>query len=58
MEVTDEDSNYGESTQMLLKKTQVKTCCHTKLRRGVGNLSASQFYKLFLFAFCFLSKEG
>ena len=30
-DVTDWDSNYGESTQMLLKKTQIKTCCHIKL---------------------------
>ena len=26
-DVTDWDSNYGESTQMILK-TQIKTCCH------------------------------
>ena len=40
MDVTDRDSNYGESTQMLLKKTQIKTSCHIKLQRGEGNLSA------------------
>ena len=43
-DVTDWDSNYGESTQMLLKKTQIKTCCIIH-RRGEGNLSAFQ-YKL------------
>ena len=36
------DSNNGESTQMLLKKTQIKTCCHIILQRGEGNLGAFQ----------------
>ena len=37
------DSNCGESIQMLLKKTQIKTCCYIKLRRGEGKLSAFQY---------------
>ena len=45
------DSNYGKSTQMLLKSTQIETCCHVILQRGEGNLSAlsvhMSFYKLF-----------
>ena len=45
------DSNNGGSTQMLLKKTQIETCCHIILQRGEGNLSAlsvhMSFYKLF-----------
>ena len=43
MDVTDWDSNYGERTQMLLKKTLVKTCCHLIIQRGEGNLSAFQY---------------
>ena len=43
MDVTDWDSNYAESTQKLLKKTQIKTCCHIKLQRGDGNLSAFKY---------------
>ena len=45
------DSNYGESTQMLLKQNLIKTCRHVILQRGEGNLSAlsvqMSFYKLF-----------
>ena len=48
MDVTDLDSNYGESTQMLLKKPQIKTCCHIKLRRGEWNLSAFQYIWVFI----------
>ena len=48
MDVTDWDSNYGESTQMLLKKTQIKSCCHIELQRGEGNLSAFQYMWVFI----------
>ena len=37
------DSNYCEKTQMLLKKTQIKTYCHIVLQRGRRNLSAFQY---------------
>ena len=44
------DSNYGESTQMLLEKTQIKTCCHMIIQRG-GKFECFSvylsFYKLF-----------
>ena len=50
MDVTDWDSNYGESTQMLLKKTQIKTCCQMIIQRG-GEFECFSvylsFYKLF-----------
>ena len=36
MDVTDWDSNTRENTQMLLKETQIKTCCHIHFRGGNG----------------------
>ena len=65
-DVTDWDSNYGESTQMLLKKGQLKTCCHIILRRGDGGrgreiwvlLSTYEFLEVFPLhhAHCIVSK--
>ena len=50
-DVTDWDSNYGKSNQMLLRKTQIKTPCHANQGGEKGNLSAFSvhlsFYKLF-----------
>ena len=51
-DVTDWDSNDGESTQMLLKKTQIKTCCHI-IPQGEGNLSAFQYIWVFISYFHF-----
>ena len=42
-DVTDWDSNYGEKTQMLLEKTQIKTFCHV-IPQGEGSLSTYYFH--------------
>ena len=42
------DSNYGESTQMLLKKPQIKTFCH--INQGEGEEAEFEcFFNIFEF---------
>ena len=42
------DSNYGEITQMLLKKTQITTSCHVNQGGGRGNMSAFSVHLSFI----------